>query len=58
LWWNALPGKTYRVQYASDLPASSWSDLGNDVTASSSTASATDSVGSTRQRFYRIVLLD
>jgi Calcineurin-like phosphoesterase/Bacterial TSP3 repeat len=34
--WSSVPGKTYRVQFAQQLPGS-WQDLGSDITASSAT---------------------
>jgi hypothetical protein len=54
--WSAIPGQTYRVQYSDTIAGTNWSDLSPDVTASGSTAVATDSPGSTPQRFYRITL--
>ena len=57
LAWNAIPGQTYRIQYKPTLAATNWTDLPPDITATASTASATDAVGSAPQRFYRILLL-
>jgi hypothetical protein len=57
LAWNATPGQTYRVQYKPTLAATTWTDLLPDITATASTASTTDVVGSAPQRFYRILLL-
>ncbi len=56
--WNAFPGKTYRVQYATRLPTNFWTNLGNDLIATNSAASATDAIGSIRQRFYRVLRID
>ncbi len=55
LSWNAYVGKTYRVQYTPLLPTNVWSNLGNDMTVTNSAASATDDIGNTRQRFYRVL---
>jgi hypothetical protein len=57
LAWNAIPGQTYRVQYKPTLAATTWTDLLPDITATATTASATDAVGSAPQRFYRILVL-
>lgn len=57
LAWNAVPGQSYRLQYKATLAATNWTDLLPDITATGSTASATDAVGSAPQRFYRILVL-
>jgi len=55
--WSAMAGKTYRVQFTSDLGKAAWSDLAGDITASGSTAMKTDVMNSNAQRYYRVVLL-
>jgi hypothetical protein len=57
LAWNALPGRTYRVQFKSTLAATTWTDLSPDITASTSSASTTDAISGVSQRYYRILLL-
>lgn len=59
LSWDALPNRTYRVQYNESLSADTWSDLAGDVSGPiTGTASKTDTaIGNTGQRFYRIKLL-
>ncbi len=54
--WTALSNGTYRVQYKSDLNATSWTNLVGDVTATGSTASKTD-IRTTTNRFYRLQVL-
>ena len=56
LAWSAIPGQKYRVQYTTNLAAPNWTDL-SDVTASSTTAGASDSTLSNAQRFYRVLVL-
>ncbi len=56
LVWEAIPGRSYRVQYRTDLAGTNWTDLPGDVVANSSTAVKTDAVAA-RQRFYRVLLL-
>ena len=53
--WSAISGDTYQVQYKDNLTDSTWNLL-ESVTADSTTASATDVVG-TSQRFYRLMLV-
>jgi uncharacterized repeat protein (TIGR03803 family) len=57
LTWAAVEGKKYQVQYRADLITGGWSNLGAIVTAVSSSAAASDPIGSNAQRFYRVLLL-
>ena len=56
LAWSAILGKTYRVQWKTNLEDANWNNL-SDVTASGSSASVNDTLGIT-QRFYRILALN
>lgn len=58
LAWSAYPGKTYRVQYKTNLNDAAWVILGPDVVAAGYAVSATDTNFPTDQRFYRIVQTD
>jgi uncharacterized repeat protein (TIGR03803 family) len=55
--WAALTGRSYHVQFQSDLTSTNWSPLGDPVIATNTTTSANDVIGPDRQRFYRVVLL-
>jgi uncharacterized repeat protein (TIGR01451 family) len=55
--WKAMPGVTYRLQYTSNYQNSVWINVPGDVTASGNTASKNDTIGSTKQRFYRITVV-
>jgi uncharacterized repeat protein (TIGR01451 family) len=55
--WAATPGVTYRLQCASNNQNSVWINVSGDVTASANTASKNDAVGSAKQRFYRIMVV-
>jgi hypothetical protein len=55
--WSAINGRTYRLEYKTALSDPEWTALGQDVTATDATVSATDKGASTSQRFYRVVLL-
>lgn len=54
--WSAVPGAKYQVQSATTLIPADWSSLGAPITATASTATASDTVASAPQRWYRVVL--
>jgi hypothetical protein len=56
LIWTAEPGRSYRVQFKSELGAAEWTDLPGTIMATGTTASRTDAVTGA-QRFYRVVLV-
>ena len=57
LTWEAIPSRTYRVQYKDELSQPSWVDISGDVVAQSSTASKTVEGSAADQRFYRIIVV-
>jgi len=57
LTWDALAGRSYRVEYRDDLSATNWASLAPDVQATGSTAATVDNNGLVPQRFYRIRVL-
>jgi hypothetical protein len=58
LTWTAVPGHTYGVQLKDSLDAPAWTPLGNPVSASTTSASTTDSLPPNTHRFYRVVRSD
>ncbi len=56
LTWSSVPGQTYRVQFKDQLTDAVWQDLLPDVTATSVTASTTDTASAT-QRYYRVLAI-
>jgi autotransporter-associated beta strand protein len=56
LTWQAINGKTYRVEYKLNLKDTSWTALTPNVTASGNTATYVDSTATAVQRFYRIAI--
>jgi Malectin domain/CARDB len=58
LTWQTFPGKTYRLEYKSNLADPNWIPLGNNITASGSSSSAPDAINGNPQRFYRVVQVD
>jgi uncharacterized repeat protein (TIGR03803 family) len=55
--WEAFAGRSYQVEFKSDLTATNWSKLGDPIIATNTIASASDVFGPDRQRFYRVMLL-
>ncbi len=54
--WLALTGRSYQLQFATNLTQTNWSNTGGLITATNSTASASDTIGAALQHFYRVVL--
>jgi uncharacterized repeat protein (TIGR03803 family) len=54
--WSTAAGRTYQIQYTTNLNQTLWSNFGTSIVAGGSTLTASDAITST-QRFYRIVLL-
>jgi Tol biopolymer transport system component len=54
LSWPVVPGKTYSVQYKSDLQDASWSNAAGTVTNFGTKLFFSDSAPSVGQRFYRV----
>jgi hypothetical protein len=55
--WTSVAGNYYRLQYKDSLTAATWTDVIPDVQATSQTASTTNVLGNTTQRFYRVMLV-
>jgi len=56
LTWSALSGSTYRIQYKNQLNGSSWTSVTNDILATNSIMSWSETPSPT-SRFYRILLM-
>jgi hypothetical protein len=56
LRWTAIAGRTYLLQYKTNLAQANWNNLTTTV-ATNITVSASDTTAADRQRFYRVVLL-
>jgi hypothetical protein len=56
LSWSSAPRSRYRVEYADNLSAPAWVQLGGIITATASTTTITNSPP--QQRFYRVVVID
>ena len=55
--WNVVPGQMYQVLFKTNWDQAGWNALGTPITATSTTASASDSIGPDPHRFYRIQML-
>jgi hypothetical protein len=54
--WDALPGRSYQLQYKASEAQAGWSNLGGAVTATNGAVRRTDACADP-QRFYRVTLL-
>jgi len=57
LTWSAVAGRIYQVQFNTNLAQNAWSNLGTQIAATNSTATATDPIAQATRRFYRVVML-
>jgi len=57
LSWSAAPGQKLQLQFTSDLTSTNWTNLGNTMTATNGSVSASDTLGPDKERFYRILLV-
>jgi len=55
--WNTVSNQTYQLQYTTDLAVTNWSSLGKPITATSNSASTSDTIGPDAHRYYRVYLL-
>ncbi len=55
--WSALLGRSYQVQFTTNLTQTNWRALALPIAATNAIATASDTIGADRQRFYRVVLL-
>jgi DNA-binding beta-propeller fold protein YncE len=55
--WSAIAGRTYQLQYKTDLNQTNWNISGSAITATNYPVTVPDAVGSDPQRFYRVALL-
>ncbi|HEY2082665.1 MAG TPA: delta-60 repeat domain-containing protein, partial [Verrucomicrobiae bacterium] len=56
LQWTAISGRTYRVQFRTNLTSGDWTDLLPDIVASTNSVSMADPLTGTN-RYYRVILL-
>jgi probable HAF family extracellular repeat protein len=54
---NTYPAVGYQVQYTTNLAPANWINLGGVLAGVGPTISATDTIGTDAQRFYRVLLV-
>ena len=57
LSWSTIPGKSYRVQFKSDLSETEWSNATGDIVATGTSMQQHIPIASSGQRYYRIMQL-
>jgi len=55
--WSSATGQVYQIQFKTNASQTGWSNLGGTVTATNASMTASDGVGSSSLRIYRIGLL-
>ena len=55
--WDALAGQTYQFQSTTNLAPANWVNLGDVISGTNGTMTASDVIGFDLQRFYRLVVL-
>jgi hypothetical protein len=55
--WSTVAGRTYQVQYSTNLTQTAWSNLSSAIPATNGTLTASDTIGPDTRRFYRVALL-
>jgi uncharacterized repeat protein (TIGR03803 family) len=54
--WNTTPGQLYQLQSTTNLGSAGWTNLGGAVTATNTIMGATDGIGTSGQKFYRVIM--
>jgi streptogramin lyase len=55
--WSATTNQMYQIQSTTNLTQSAWTTLTNSITATNSTMTISEPIGTNAQQFYRVVLL-
>ncbi len=57
LTWSATTSFMYQIQYSTNLAKTNWIAVGGIITATNSSMTISEPIGSNAQQFYRVVLL-
>ena len=57
LTWDSATNHTYRLQYCDSLSTTNWQNVTPDFAAAGQTLSATNTIGSSPCRFFRVLQL-
>jgi hypothetical protein len=52
--WSSIIGSTYRLQSKSSPNDANWNDIAPDIIATTNSISATNALGTSQTRFYRV----
>jgi hypothetical protein len=55
--WNTEVGKKYQAQYKNDLNDPDWLVLGTEISGDGTSVAVTNAVGTSSQRFFRVIQL-
>jgi hypothetical protein len=58
LSWTSVIGKSYQLQYRTNLLLGSWTNLGSPTNAAGTITSTTDTISADKRRFYHVQLLN
>jgi hypothetical protein len=58
LSWAGVSGQTYQLEYKDNLSAPTWAPIGSPITGNGGPLSATNNVGISGQRFFRLRLVN
>jgi hypothetical protein len=56
--WPGVAGQIYQLEYKTNLTDPAWIPLGNPVTGAGQTLVQTNNFGGSRQRFFRLLLVN
>jgi hypothetical protein len=54
--WSSVSNQMYIIQSTTNLATSNWTNLGATITATNSTSTTTEPIGTNRSQFYRIMV--
>jgi hypothetical protein len=55
--WTSVSQHTYRLQYVTNVSSTNWTSVVPDVLAGGATATSTNNIGSSPERFYRVMVV-
>ena len=56
--FDTIPGRTYRIEWKTNLEDPFWTQLGNTRMATGESLTVPDNIGANPQRFYQIIQID
>ena len=57
LSWSAMAGRSYQLQFKTNVTQVNWQNLSGTISATNYTASVSGPIGPDQQRYYRVILL-